>query len=56
MLENVSFSNAFLTSGCMAQSRPRSFFFCLNNRSGQERPTFKKKKYNCYLTKRQTDD
>lgn len=43
MLENLSFSNALLTSDCMPQSLPSSFLFCLNC-SGLERPTFKKKK------------
>lgn len=63
MLENASFSNVLLTSGRMPQSRPSSFLFCLYNRSGQERPTFKTKKNtivnnnycNDRLADRQTD-
>ena len=40
MLENVSLSNALLTSGFIPQSLPSRFLFCLYKRSGQERPTF----------------
>ena len=43
MLEHLSFSKALLTSGCMPQIRPCSFLFCLNNRPGQECPTFRMK-------------